>query len=339
MKKLISLRIIKNSVKIHCFGILGLILLLIAINPAKNSEEILTPHNQPQSDCESSVDLVKITVIIDNNPNGSLSAPWGLGILVETPNLTILFDAGPDPDALRRNAEILDISLDQLDCVVISHGHRDHVEGISYIAEQNPNITVFVPKYMHSFPKEQIVSFNANMVEIDTSYLIRDDIAIIGGLYDPVNEQALAINVNGLGLIIFVGCSHPGADNIVQKAINDLGIQPYALIGGFHLFDQGEGDIKTLIDDLLAMNLSKILPAHDSGEIIRNYLQSDYPSYYEEVKVGYSTIYRGNNSSPAITEIPSSGRTSSTERAEYPNFGFLLVSGGLILLLAEKRKN
>ncbi len=39
------------------------------------------------------IDYVEITVLIDNNPDGMLNAPWGLSMLIETNNLTILFDS------------------------------------------------------------------------------------------------------------------------------------------------------------------------------------------------------------------------------------------------------
>ncbi|MFX0094454.1 MAG: MBL fold metallo-hydrolase [Candidatus Hodarchaeota archaeon] len=307
----------KNRCKSR-FGVICLFLVFILLITLNSTEPMITSLNQPVVDSESLVDSVKITVLIDNYPNGTLDAPWGLSIFIETPDLAILFDAGSDPNSLRKNTEKLGINLSQLDLVVISHGHRDHVHGFSYIPEQSPNITVFVPKYMPSVPKELITSLNVTIVEVDSTYAITDDIVIIGGFYDPVNEQSLAINVKGLGLIIFVGCSHPGVDNIVQKAIDDLGIRLYALIGGFHLIGEGEGDIAILVDELLATNLIKICPTHCSGDIIRNYLQTNYPSHYEEIKVGYSTIFQSNEGTPS--------------------FEFSYVIGGLISLFVIIRK-
>lgn len=311
--------------------IIGSILITLLLNisiceSVTQEEQIATSLNQPKFDLESTVDLVTMTVLIDNYPNGILNAPWGLSILIETPDLTILFDTGPDPDALQENAETLGLSLNQLDLVVISHGHRDHVHGFSYIAEQNPNITVYVPKYMSSYPKQLISSLNATMVEIDSTYLIRDDIAIIGGLFDPINEQALAINVNGLGLIIFAGCGHPGAGTIVQKAIDDLGIQPYAIIGGFHLIEEEIEAITVLVDELLVKNLTKICPTHCSGDLIRTYLRTNYPSHYEEINVGYSTTFHGI------------GLTTLSESANPQSFEFFFVIGGLITLLVMRRR-
>jgi 7,8-dihydropterin-6-yl-methyl-4-(beta-D-ribofuranosyl)aminobenzene 5'-phosphate synthase len=316
---------------------LFVILILITSFPglvaskATNQRSLLTKQHTILDSSDRGVDSVKFTVLIDNYPNGTLNAPWGLSILVETPNLTILFDTGPDLNALLENVEILGLNLDQIDLVVISHGHADHVEGLSYVAEQIPCITVFIPAAMSSAVKQRITGWNVTMEEIDSTYSISDDIAIIGGLYYPVNEQALAINVKNLGLIIFVGCSHPGVDNIVQRAIDDLGIQPYAVIGGFHMVEADIGAITTLMDELLAMNLTRICPTHCSGDAIRNYLQTNYPLYYEEIKVSYSTSFQGNG-------LTTSGLTTSTERADSPGFELLFTIGGLISLLVITRK-
>ncbi|MFX1512761.1 MAG: MBL fold metallo-hydrolase [Promethearchaeota archaeon] len=260
---------------------------------------------QPSVNYETAVDSVKFTILIDNYPNGTLNAPWGLSIFIETPELTILFDTGPDPDALRENAEILGISLSEIDFVIISHGHQDHLHGISHIAELNPNIMVYVPENMNTFCKNMLLSLNTTKVEIGPTYSISDGITIIGGLYAPINEQALAINVRGLGLIIFVGCSHPGVVNIVQKAEKDLEIRPYAIFGGFHTLEEDIDAISDLIDELLALNIKKICPSHCSGDLVRNYLQSNYFSHYVEVKVGYSTNLVGD-------VLPTSISTDST---------------------------
>ncbi|MFX0208905.1 MAG: MBL fold metallo-hydrolase [Candidatus Hodarchaeota archaeon] len=286
------------------------------------------------------VHSVKFTVLIDNYPNGTLNTPWGLSILIKTSNLTILFDTGPDPTALRENAEALGIQLNQLDCVVISHGHQDHIHAISYVVEQNPNITVFVPRSMNSFCKEMVTNLTSNMVEIGPTYSIDNGINIIGGLYAPLHEQALAINVQGLGLIIFVGCSHPGVDNILKRAINDLGVKPFAVIGGFHTLEEEIEYIELLIEKLLETNITKICPTHCSGDLIRNYMQTNHFTHYKEVKVGYSTTFQGIiiNSSTSLLETTTSRLITTNEEASSPNFEFYYGFLALFFFLALRMK-
>jgi 7,8-dihydropterin-6-yl-methyl-4-(beta-D-ribofuranosyl)aminobenzene 5'-phosphate synthase len=43
---------------------------------------------------------------------------------------SVLFDAGPDPYALGRNARLMNLELGQVEALVLSHGHFDHSGGL-----------------------------------------------------------------------------------------------------------------------------------------------------------------------------------------------------------------
>ena len=60
---------------------------------------------------------------------GNFLAEWGLSILVETDNLSILLDTGQGISA-SYNADILGIDLSKIDKIVLSHGHYDHTGGL-----------------------------------------------------------------------------------------------------------------------------------------------------------------------------------------------------------------
>ena len=238
------------------------------------------------------VKSVTVTVLIDNNPYGNLSSPWGISLYIETENLTILFDAGPSPEALKANSERLGIDLASLDIVVISHEHADHILGLSYIAELNKNLTVYVPRHMSGSCKAWIRSLGFNISEVEDTTVISRGVAVIGELYGPPYEQALAINVKDLGLIVFVGCSHPGVDKIVAKAKEDLNSKPYAVIGGFHLSGAGEEKMENIAKNLLKIGLEKIYPIHCSGGAFRRLLREKYPEAYGDGHVGLRVTFQ-----------------------------------------------
>lgn len=48
---------------------------------------------------------------------------------------TVLFDAGPDPYALKRNGGHMNLDFQRIDAVVLSHGHFDHSEGLLMAAK------------------------------------------------------------------------------------------------------------------------------------------------------------------------------------------------------------
>lgn len=74
---------------------------------------------------------MKITVLVDNNTliEKYFYGEPGLSFLVEDDGKKILFDVGYS-DAFLKNAAKMNISLLDLDFVVLSHGHLDHTWGL-----------------------------------------------------------------------------------------------------------------------------------------------------------------------------------------------------------------
>ena len=91
-----------------------------------------------------------------------------------------------------------------------------------------------------------------------------------------------------------MGCSHPGVDKIVSKAKEDLSQNPYAVIGGFHLFGASLNKIRDIAKALIEMGLKKIYPIHCSGEGFREFLRENYPEVYGDGRVGLKISFGGN---------------------------------------------
>ncbi|MEM0062594.1 MAG: MBL fold metallo-hydrolase [Ignisphaera sp.] len=53
---------------------------------------------------------------------------------------------GPDPGVLERNLRSLGVDARGIEFAVVLHEHGDHTNGLSYMAEARPGITVYVPK-------------------------------------------------------------------------------------------------------------------------------------------------------------------------------------------------
>lgn len=58
----------------------------------------------------------------------------GLCLYIETEKHKILFDLGPDKLFLE-NAEKMGVKIEEIDTVVISHGHYDHGAGAVFAAQ------------------------------------------------------------------------------------------------------------------------------------------------------------------------------------------------------------
>ncbi len=273
----LEVRLLIFSVVIAAILLIVIVLTSFASKPERMEAETVEKKLEL-----GSVKSCKLTVVVDNNPDSGLETAWGVSILAEVGDLKILFDTGPDPRILEKNLMELGVDSSKIDMVVISHGHHDHVGGLPYLAEAKPGLRVYVPRGLG----KGLSNLKLDVVEINDTTVIADGVAIIGPLYGPPTEQALALNVEGKGLVILVGCSHPGVVNIVKKARDDLGVKPYLVLGGFHMAGCSKEECRKTIQELLELGMEKISPIHCSGRTIREILREEYPNNYVECYVG-----------------------------------------------------
>jgi len=239
---------------------------------------------------------VTIYVLVDNHGYDDFLSPWGISLLIRVQDSLILFDAGPNPEALEVNSRLLGINLSNLKFVVISHEHGDHWGGLRYVARVAPHTAVYVPAGMSSSVKSAIANLGFKVIEVHNTTVVNGCVAIIGELLGPPWEQALAVNVKGLGLIVLVGCSHPGVDRIVAKAVKDLNIKPYAVIGGFHLMGASRDEVEYIVKNLIKLGVKRVYPIHCSGDLIRELMKSEYPEIYGDGHVGTTLVFNASKS-------------------------------------------
>jgi 7,8-dihydropterin-6-yl-methyl-4-(beta-D-ribofuranosyl)aminobenzene 5'-phosphate synthase len=78
------------------------------------------------------VGALKITVLVTNlagDPHEG-SGEWGYSALVEVDGHKIVYDTGASPNVALANAKLLKLNLSDVDEVILSHNHWDHVGGL-----------------------------------------------------------------------------------------------------------------------------------------------------------------------------------------------------------------
>ena len=108
-------------------------------------------------------------------------------------------------------------------------------------------------------------------------------------VFDPIrDDQALAVNVKGKGLVVISGCAHSGIVNTVLYARKITGIESvYAIIGGFHLTGPF---FEPIIEDTVAavkeMDPKVLVPMHCTGWKAMNRFSEAFPDAFILNSVG-----------------------------------------------------
>ncbi|AQS39242.1 metallo-beta-lactamase superfamily enzyme [Shewanella psychrophila] len=64
---------------------------------------------------------------------------WGYAALIEVDGKKILLDTGNRPETVLQNAKDLDVDLSDVEDVILSHNHGDHIGGLIYLPTNNNN--------------------------------------------------------------------------------------------------------------------------------------------------------------------------------------------------------
>ncbi len=236
---------------------------------------------------------LKITVVYDNYLyKEGLKTGWGFSCVIEGAGKTILFDTGGDAPTLLYNMEKLGIHPENIDTIVLSHIHGDHVGGLFGFLRENSNVTVHLLKSFDKRFKEDVRSLGAKVVEIHEPAEICKGIYTIGEMGFWIKEQSLIVNTDK-GLIVITGCAHPGIVNIVAKAKELLGKDVLLVMGGFHLMGKSRNEIGKIIDDFRKLGVRYVGASHCSGDTARKMFEDEYKEYF--INVGVGRVIKGDD--------------------------------------------
>jgi len=229
---------------------------------------------------------LSIVITYDNNPyDERLQTAWGFSCLIRLPEKSILFDTGGDSSILLNNMRKLHIDPKEVDIVMLSHIHGDHVGGLPGFLKQNSDVTVYLPQ---SFPqkfKHEVKSYGARVAEVHEASELFPGVYTTGELDGGIKEQSLVVRTDH-GLVVVTGCAHPGVVEIVQKAKQIANDRVYLVLGGFHLTRAPTSQIESIIADFEHLGVEKVAPCHCSGDRTRRLFQQHYGENYIESGVG-----------------------------------------------------
>jgi 7,8-dihydropterin-6-yl-methyl-4-(beta-D-ribofuranosyl)aminobenzene 5'-phosphate synthase len=239
------------------------------------------------------LDKLIIRIIYDNTePLEGFEAQWGFSCVIEGCGKTILFDTGGKGDVFLKNLDASGVATSDIDIVVISHKHWDHIGGLGMFLEKNPEVTVYVPSSFEKDLKKDIADGCASLIEVSDPVEILPGVFSTGDMKGPVREQSLAISTDG-GTVVVTGCAHPGVDRIVERASEVTGGNVLCALGGFHLGGVKKERLNGIVSTFENCGVMFCGASHCTGDDSIEYFMHRYGDRY--VRLGAGRVISGSD--------------------------------------------
>ena len=268
----------------------------------------------------------KITVIVDNRACDGIRGEWGLSVLVQYAGKLILLDAGAS-DLFLENMEKLGIDVTAVDHAVLSHAHYDHANGLPAFLEKNKKANLYIRdntaadcyakksifrKYI-GIPRKMLTKYADRIETVSGDYELMEGVWLLphktegleslgkrelmyrktsrGWVPDDFShEQSLVLDTDK-GLVILNSCSHGGAANIigeVKKTFPDKKV--YGLIGGLHLFNKTDDEIREAARKIRDTGIEYICTGHCTKERAFAILKEELGDTAVQMKAGFEIV-------------------------------------------------
>lgn len=245
----------------------------------------------------------KIT-ILSTMLSDSHIGEWGFAALIEADGKKILFDTGSREKTVLQNATELNIDLNNITDVYLSHNHKDHTGGLITLKEHHSSSFskahvgegIFYSRPNSRNGDHYILREKEHMERLGITFITHTNASqIMPGIwttgkiprkYDEKNWSALGqmIDPDGntiedtipedqslffdteQGIVLVSGCGHAGLVNTLEYVQEILPNRPiYKIIGGFHLLKLTEEKLEWTASKMKKAGVDYFVGAHCTG--------------------------------------------------------------------------
>lgn len=264
----------------------------------------------------------KLTVIVDNISADGIRGEWGLSILAEYEGKKILADVGAS-DLFAENMKKLGFEVGEVDLATLSHAHYDHANGMERFFLENKTAPFYLREgaaencYFKKFIFTKYIGIPRKILTkyADRILFARGDFEVCKGVYliphktpgldrigkremmyqkqggkyipdDFSHEQSLVLDTEK-GLVIINCCSHGGAVNIINEVKETFPQKRvYGLIGGFHLFNKREHEVREVAKRIQETGIQYVCTGHCTGDRAYKIMKEELGDVLKQLKVG-----------------------------------------------------
>ena len=266
--------------------------------------------------------MYKLFIISNNIAKPDYKAEHGLSILLTSNKKSVLLDTGHSAEFIE-NFERL--APDNIDYLVLSHGHYDHCGNIEYIVNRYPGIKILyhpdLLKVRYSIhPERDPQVRNIGVTENNLSSLKRvENIScstpcrISEGIYttgeiprlseedtggpfylepegktpDLLKDDQSIYIITENGLVVITGCCHSGLINTIEYIKKISGIDRIrGIVGGLHLSKASERRINETINYINSLKPEFVYPGHCTGDSVAKKMKKEINSRVIELEAG-----------------------------------------------------
>ena len=245
----------------------------------------------------------KIT-ILSTMLSDSHIGEWGFSAMIEADGKRILFDAGSRENTVLQNAKELNINLDNIDNIYLSHNHKDHTGGLITLKKEYPNSFknahvgegIFYSRPNSEGDDNYILSNKNTLENLGIKFIIhKNPTQLIPGLwttgqvprkYDEKNWSGVSKMIDSKGtlvedvipenqslffdtengIVLISGCGHAGLANTLDYVQKIIPGRPiYKIIGGFHLLKLNNDKLEWTAKKMREAGVNYFLGAHCTG--------------------------------------------------------------------------
>jgi len=274
--------------------------------------------------------MLKVTCVVDHETlSPGLKGEHGLSLWLESGERVVLFDTSQIAEVLLHNLKTLNLPLERIGAIVLSHGHYDHTGGLQVLLERRPNLPVYAnadifrPRYSYRKGQYQSVGLviDPQRLPAQPRFLLSNEaVEVVPGLWttgeitrreeepgssphhfirveeerwlaDPYRDD-LSLVYHGVdGLSLICGCCHAGLLNTLAHVEKRFERKVVNVVGGIHLAPASADDL-----DHVKNILCKKHPGvtyhlnHCTGSNAVSAFQQAFPGRVDYLKAGMSIV-------------------------------------------------
>jgi len=228
---------------------------------------------------------ITVTYLYDNTARApGTRADWGFACLVQGHGRTVLFDTGANPDNFRHNLDALGVDASAIEAVVLSHDHGDHTAGFAALGPR-PGLPVYHAQGFNPAVVAAIRATGARAVPVSKGVEIFPGFRTSDEFGDAIREEALIVETAD-GLVVLVGCAHPGIVSMLRQIRQSTGRPIHTVIGGFHLLRTPDTELKRIVAAVQDLGVVEVGPTHCTGDEAIALFREAYGAHFIEGGVG-----------------------------------------------------